>query len=50
MNEQKLMQLYSDVEWLEDFIKVSAADNKIDIRTANEILRMIREAKERALK
>ena len=50
MDKEKLMQLYNDIEFLEDFIKVSAVDNKIETRTANEILRLTREAKERALK
>jgi hypothetical protein len=50
MNEQKLMQLIHDVEFMEDFIKVSAVDYKIDTQTANEILRLIREMKDRALK
>jgi hypothetical protein len=50
MNEQKLIQLIDDVEFTEDFIKISAIDKKIDIQTANEILRLIREMKERALK
>lgn len=47
--EQKLMQLISDIEFLEDFIKVVAVD-KIEIDTAKEILRLTKEAKERALK
>jgi hypothetical protein len=50
MNEQKLIQLIDDVEFTEDFIKISAVDKKIDTQTANEILRLIREMKERALK
>lgn len=50
MNEQKLLQLIDDVEFTEDFIKISAVDKKIDTQTANEILRLIREMKERALK
>jgi hypothetical protein len=45
--EQKLMQLISDIEFLEDFIKVVAVD-KIEIDTATEILRLTKEAKERA--
>jgi predicted transcriptional regulator len=47
--EQKLMQLISDIEFLEDFIKVVAVD-KIEIDIAKEILRLTKEAKERALK
>ncbi len=44
------MQLYNDVEFMEDFIKLSAIDYKIDKQTANEILRLISEMKDRALK
>jgi hypothetical protein len=40
-----LMQLINDVEFMEDFIKVSAIDKKIDTQTANEILRLIQEIK-----
>lgn len=46
----KLLQLINDVENIEDFIKSSAVDYKIDKQTANEILRLIKESKERALK
>lgn len=47
---KELLQLLSDVDFLEDFIKVSAIDKKIDTQTANEILRLIKEMKTRALK
>lgn len=47
---KKLLQLLTDVDNLEDFIKVSAVDGKIDNQCANEILRLIKEAKDRALK
>ncbi len=44
---QQLLQLLSDIDNLEDFIKI---DGKIDIQTANEILRLISNAKTLALK
>lgn len=47
---QQLMQLLDDVDFLEDFIKVSAIDSKMDTQTANEILRLISEMKTRALR
>jgi hypothetical protein len=47
---RKLNQLLSDIDFLEDFIKVSAVDFKIDEQTANEILRLTSEMKTRALK
>ena len=46
---QQLMQLLDDIDFMEDFIKVSAIDYKIDEQTANEILRLISEMKTRAL-
>lgn len=51
MNDfQKLNQLLTDIDSIEDFIKLSAIDFKIDKQTGNELLRMISEAKNRALK
>lgn len=47
---EKLLQLLSDIDFMEDFIKVSAIDNKINNQTANEIIRLIIEMKTRALK
>lgn len=47
---EKLMQLLNDIDFMEDFIKVSAIDFKIDPQVANEILRLISEMKTRALK
>ena len=44
------LQLLNDVDTLEDFIKVSGFDDKIDNQTANEIMRLISEMKNRALK
>ena len=45
----KLLQLINDIDNLEDFIKISALDYKIDNQTAKEILRLIKEAKTQAL-
>lgn len=42
----KLMQLLTDINNIEDFIKVSG----INLQITNEILRLINEAKTRALK
>lgn len=51
MNDQnKLLQLISDIDNLEDFIKLSGIDGKIDKQVCNEILRQLKEAKTRALK
>lgn len=47
---KKLLQLLTDIDNLEDFIKISAVDGKIDKQCANEILRLIKEAKTLALK
>jgi len=46
---EKLNQLLTDIDNLEDFIKVSAVDSRINEQTANEILRLIKEMKDRAL-
>lgn len=46
---QKLLQLLSDIDNVEDFIKLSGIDGKIEQQTCNEILRLIQEAKNRAL-
>jgi len=46
---QKLAQLLSDIDNLEDFIKLIGFDKKIDTQSANEILRLISEMKTRAL-
>lgn len=40
-----IMNIYIDLENLESFIKCEATNNKIDIDTANEIVRLIREIK-----
>lgn len=51
--ERKLLQLINDIEFMEDFIKVVGFDkfqSKIEPQTLREILRMISEMKERALK
>lgn len=45
----RLLQMFSDIENLEDFVKISTVDGKIDTRTAQEILRITSEAKERAI-
>jgi len=47
---RQLLQLLTDIDNLEDFIKISAIDNKINSQTASELLRIIKEAKTRALK
>jgi len=47
---QKLMQLLTDIDNLEDFIKITAIDKKIEEQTAREILRLISEMKTSALK
>ncbi len=49
LEKAKLNQLLTDVDNLEDFIKISTADYKIDQQTGNEILRILTEAKTRAL-
>lgn len=50
MNDlKKLLQLLDDIDNLEDFIKISGVDGKIDVQCANEILRLIKEAKSMAL-
>lgn len=46
----KLLQLLTDVDNLEDFIKISAVDGKIDKQCANELLRLIKDAKNLAFK
>lgn len=48
-DKQLLLNLLTDIDNLEDFIKISGADGKIDKQCANEILRLIQEAKNRAL-
>ena len=47
---EKLNQLLNDIDNLEDFIKVEAVDSRITEQTAREILRLISEMKDRALK
>lgn len=47
---KQLLNLLNDVDNLEDFIKLSAIDGKIDKQTAKEILRLISEMKIQALK
>lgn len=51
MNKElpKLMQLLTDIDNMEDFLKISAVDGKIDKDCAREILRLIQEMKDRAL-
>lgn len=46
---EKLMQLLTDIDNMEDFIKISIVDFKIDNQTGREILRLISEMKTRAL-
>lgn len=46
----KLNQLLTDIDNIEDFIKLSGIDGKIDMQACREILRLIKEAKDRALK
>jgi len=46
---EKLNQLLTDIDNLEDFIKLEAVDMKINEQTANEIIRLISEMKNRAL-
>lgn len=41
------MTSYLDLENLETFVKCEASTNKIDIDTANELIRLIREIKEK---
>ena len=51
MNDtQKLLQLLNDIDSIDTFVKTSYMDKKIDEQTTREILRLIREAQERALK
>ena len=47
---RELLQLLNEIDNMEDFIKISALDGKIDMDAAREILRMISEMKTRALK
>lgn len=47
---QKLLQLISDIEKIEDFVKISVLDGKIDEETGREIIRMTRESIEHSLK
>lgn len=46
----KLNQLLSDVDLIEDFVKISFIDNKISEQAAAELLRLIKDAKNKALK
>jgi hypothetical protein len=46
----KLNQLLSDIDFLEDFIKICAIDQEINMLAAKEMLRLIKDAKDRALK
>ncbi len=46
---EKLLQLINDIENVEDFVKSCTVDYKIDQQSANEILRLIKKAKENAL-
>lgn len=45
----QLNQLLTDIDNIEDFLKILALDGNIDMDCAKEILRMIQEAKNRAL-
>jgi hypothetical protein len=49
MSERKLLQLLTEIDTLEDFIKICYADMKLDQQTAKEILRLISEMRTRAL-
>ena len=46
---RKLMQLLTEIDTLEDFIKICYADGKLDKQAGNEMLRLIKEMKTRAL-
>lgn len=50
MHQQKLLYLLNEIDILEYFIKISCFDFKIDAQTGDEILRLITEMKNRALK
>lgn len=53
MNEQeqiKILHIVHQIETVEDFVKISAADYKITTETGNELLRLLREIKTTALK
>jgi hypothetical protein len=47
---EKVLQMIHKVENLEDFIKICAADYKLDHDAAREILRLITEIKEIGVK
>jgi hypothetical protein len=50
---KKLMQLLNDIDSLEDFIKTLCMDRitpKLDAQSGSEVLRLITEMKDRALK
>jgi hypothetical protein len=50
METRKLMSMIERIETIEDYIKVSFPDGKIDEQMANELLRLLKETKEIGLK
>ena len=48
--ERKVLAMIERIETIEDFIKVSYPDGKIDGHTAEEILRLLRETKDIGLR
>jgi hypothetical protein len=49
INIRKLLDLLTEIDTLEDFIKICYVDGKLDKQAGNEILRLIKEMKTRAL-
>ena len=47
---EKIPRMIQQIETIEDFIKVSYPDGKIDEQMANELLRLLREVKDTGLK
>ena len=45
----KLNQLLTDIDLVEDLIKIAAIDQNMSLLTAKELIRLIKEAKDRAL-
>jgi hypothetical protein len=50
MHQRILLQLLNDIDNIEDFVKLSAFDYKMNEEVASEILRLIKQAKDRAIK
>lgn len=46
----KILWIIHEIENVEDFIKVSYPDGKIDAQTANELLRLLNDIKEFGMK